>query len=88
MERRGKFEDAQALKKHLKFKEPDEEEIEPEEENVQVQDKEQDEVEHEDIFCSPEDKAWEARKKQIDARVAAWKKRIRAEVLAELMAKQ
>jgi hypothetical protein len=51
---------------------------------------------HEDIFCSPEDKEWmtasqalpEARKRQIDARVAAWKKKIREEVIAEIMAKQ
>ena len=36
MERRGKFEDAQAFRKQLKLDEPDEEEIEQEEENVQV----------------------------------------------------
>ena len=46
----------------MKFEEPEEEEIEPEEETIQVQDEEQDEVEHEDVFCSPEDKAREANK--------------------------
>jgi hypothetical protein len=83
MERRGKFEDARSFKKYLKFEEPDEEEIKQEKEK-----EEQIEDENEDIFCSPEDKVWEARKKQIEVRVEAWKKKIRAEVLAELMARQ
>ena len=73
MERKGKFEDAQALKKHLKIEESSEEEIELEEKSIQTQDENKNEVEHEDIFCNPEDKVWEAKKKQIDARVAAWK---------------
>ena len=34
MERKGKFEDAQALKKHLKIEESSEEEIELEEESI------------------------------------------------------
>jgi len=96
MERRGKFEDAQAFKRHLKIEEPDDDEIEQEEVNVQVQNEEQNENENEDIFCSPENKDWmtasqalpEAKKRQIEARVAAWRKRIRDEVIAEMMAKQ
>jgi hypothetical protein len=96
MERRGKFEDAQAFRKQLKLDEPDEEEIEQEEENVQAPYEGMNEEYHEDIFCSPENKDWmtasqalpEARKRQIEARVAAWKKKIRDEVIAEIMAKQ
>ena len=56
MERRGKFEDAQALKRHLKFEEPDKDEIEQEEENVQVQYEELNGDDTDDIFCSPEKK--------------------------------
>ena len=74
--------------KNLQLEESNEEDVDQEEESIQVQDEEQDQDEKEDIFCSPEDKVWEARKKQIDARVTAWKRKIRAEVLAELMAKQ
>jgi hypothetical protein len=92
MERRGKFEDAQAFRRHLKIEEPDEDEIEQEEENVQVQE-EQTGDENEDIFCSPEQKDWrtasqalpEAKKRQIEARVEAWKQKIRDEVIAQLM---
>ena len=58
MERRGKFEDAQAFRKQLKLDEPDEEQIEQEEENVQVPYEEVNEEDHEDIFCSPENKDW------------------------------
>ena len=96
MERRGKFEDAQAFRKQLKLDEPDEEEIEQEEETVQVPYEGMNEEDRQDIFCSPENKDWmtasqalpEARKRQIEARVAAWKKKIRDEVVAEIMAKQ
>lgn len=37
----------------------------------QVSDEEQDEDKDEDLFCTPEDKALEARERNIDVRVAA-----------------
>ena len=95
LDRKGKLEDAEAFRRQLKIEEPDEEEIDPED-DVQVPDDESNEENQEDIFCSPEDRGWmktsqalpEARKRQIDARVAAWKNKIRDEVMAEIMAKQ
>ena len=41
-----------------------------------------------DLFCTPEDKAQDARKRNIDARMAACRKRIRDEVIPEITAKQ
>ena len=65
-----------------------EEDIEEDSRQTKDSNKVQDEDEDEDLFFSPEDKSLEAKKRKIDAGVAAWKKRIRAEVLADIMAKQ
>jgi len=96
LERKGKLEDAEAFRRQLKIEEPDEEEIDPEDDVQVPEDEINDEGQCEDTFCSPEERNWisasqalpEERKRQIDARVAAWKKKIRDEVIAEIAARQ
>jgi hypothetical protein len=96
LERKGKLEDAEAFKRQVKIEEPDEEEIDPEDDVQVPEDEMNEESQCEDTFCSPEERNWisasqalpEERKRQIDARVAAWKKRIRDEVIAEFTARQ
>jgi hypothetical protein len=91
LERKGKLEDAEAFRRQMKIEEPDEEEIDPEDDVQVPEDEMNEESQCEDTFCSPEERNWisasqalpEERKKQIDARVAAWKKKIRDEVIAE-----
>ena len=75
-------------KKHLHMNKTDEEGVDEDPRQTKDADKAQDEDEDEDLSFSPEDKSLEARQRDPDARVAAWKKIIRAEVLAEIMAKQ